>query len=319
MDIEVGVYFVAADNTESEVKGLERLPEVSGSYTTPSPGALVFVLDNSYSLFYEKDVEITVMLPDGAAATAAADDGGSTDCAVSAQSAESAESAETAEAASASLPGAATSRYTLYYWDGFTGRAEAAILLLADAGVQYTLNRDVKGFLYQGGNQSIPCFACPVLVDSGFALAQTTAIMEYLGRRHGYLPAEPQEQATALQLACNAADLWSEAYAARKSNDPATQATFISKRLVQWLAHLSSVLCHPPSSAYFGGAKPSYADFALLNAFRTCEFMFGKGCATSYPAAVAEWLERMVSRPPVAAYLASDRCEPVLYGDVAAS
>lgn len=301
MDIEVSVFFLADDKTESEVKPPDRVSEQSGSIMTPSPGKLVFVLDNSYSLFNEKDVEIKIMLP-GAAAT---DDGAS------------------ALAASAPPPTpasllASTNEYTLYYWEGFTGRAEGPILLLEDIGVKYTLDRDVKGFLYKGGNQSNPCFACPVLVHDGFALAQTTAIMEYLGRRHGYMPPEPREQASMLQLACTAADIWSEAYAARKSNDDATQTSFCSKRFVQWLEHLTCMLCHPPSSAYFGGAKPSYADFALLNAFRACEFMFGSECTVAYPAAVAEWVQRMVARPAVAAFLSSERCEPVLYGDVGA-
>lgn len=304
MDIEVSVYFLADDKTESEVKGPERVPDQSGSFMTPSPGKLVFVLDNSYSLFNEKDVEITITLP-GAAAT---DD--------------SVTAAPTAVAASVSspqvLPSGEVSGYRLYYWEGFTGRAEAPILLLEDIGVAYTLDRDVKGFLYKGGNQSNPCFACPVLVDNGFALAQTTAIMEYLGRRHGCLPAEPQQQAVTLQLACTAADIWSEAYAARKSNDAATQTTFLSKRLVQWLVHLASVLCHPPAPAYFGGVKPSYADFALLNAFRACEFMYGDGCAASYPAAVTAWMDRILRRPNIAAFLCSERCEPFLYAEVAA-
>jgi glutathione S-transferase len=307
MDIEVGVYFLAEDKSEAEVRGSERVAEQSGSFMTPSPGKLVFVLDNSYSMFNEKDVELTVMLP-GAAADhqKASDDGASPSAAASAESPQP-------------PPSGATSGYTLYYWAGFTGRAEAPILLLEDLGVKYMLDRDVKSFLYKGGNQSNPCFACPVLVDNGFALSQTTAIMEYLGRRHGRLPAEPREQASTLQLACTAADIWSEAYAARKSNDAATQTTFRSKRLAQWLAHLSTVLCHPPSPLYFGGAHPSYADFALLNAFRACEFMFGAGCASAYPAAVAEWLDRMLKRPAIAAFLSSERCEPVLYADVAAS
>jgi glutathione S-transferase len=307
MDIEVSVYFLADDKTESEVKGPERVPDQSGSFMTPSPGKLVFVLDNSYSLFNEKDVEITIMLPGAAAA----------DDSVSATAAPVATMVPVAS--QQVLPSGKASGYRLYYWEGFTGRAEAPILLLEDIGVKYTLDRDVKGFLYKGGNQSNPCFACPVLVDNGFALAQTTAIMEYLGRRHGCLPAEPQHQAVTLQLACTASDIWSEAYAARKSNDAATQSTFRSKRLVQWLAHLSSVLCHPPAPAYFGGVRPSYADFAVLNAFRACEFMHGSGCAASYPAAVAAWMDRMLRRPNIAAFLSSERCEPFLYAEVAAS
>jgi hypothetical protein len=55
--------------------------------------------------------------------------------------------------------------YTLYYWPGFTGRVEAAMLLLEDAGVPYTLDRDPAAFLAGQGqagakNQGFPAFAC---------------------------------------------------------------------------------------------------------------------------------------------------------------
>lgn len=126
----------------------------AGSYLTPGPGKLVFVLDNSYSLFNDKDIEVAVMLPGG-------------------QPAEPAAAASAAVAPAPALsPVAAASGTTIVYWEGFSGRAEAPILLLEDAGVPYTLNRDVKDFLYKGGNQGRPCFACPVLVDDGFELAQ---------------------------------------------------------------------------------------------------------------------------------------------------
>ena len=120
MDIEVSVYFLADDKTESEVKGPERVPDQSGSFMTPSPGKLVFVLDNSYSLFNEKDVEITIMLP----GAAAADDN------VSATAAPVATMVPVAS--QQVLPSGKASGYRLYYWEGFTGRAEAPILLLED-------------------------------------------------------------------------------------------------------------------------------------------------------------------------------------------
>jgi hypothetical protein len=58
----------------------------------------------------------------------------------------------------------------------------------------------------------------------------------------------------------------------------------------------------------------------MLNAFRAIEFMFGAAaCSSAYPTAVAEWQGRMLARPALAAFLASDRCEPVLYAELAAS
>ena len=48
-----------------EVAAAERAMERAGSYMTPAPGSLVFLLDNSYSFFNEKDVDITLLLPGG--------------------------------------------------------------------------------------------------------------------------------------------------------------------------------------------------------------------------------------------------------------
>ena len=69
----------------------------------------------------------------------------------------------------------------LVYHAGFTGRADAPMLLLEDAGVPYSLLRDVKGYCSSRGggdqNKGYPAFAAPALIDGDFTLAQTTAIM----------------------------------------------------------------------------------------------------------------------------------------------
>ena len=85
-------------------------------------------------------------------------------------------------------------------------------------------NRDVTGVppheppvaakkpfqLYLEDGTGFPAFACPVLTKGHFAVAQTPAIMEYLGKKHGYLPDGAEAQANCLQMALNAADLWAE-------------------------------------------------------------------------------------------------------------
>ena len=94
----------------------------------------------------------------------------------------------------------------------------------------------------------VPPFFCPILRDGDFTLAQTPAIMEFLGRKHGYIPDGAEEQANCLQLALNAADIWAECYPARQSEDEGKEYT--ETRLPKWLSTLE--LFHDKTSG--GGA-----------------------------------------------------------------
>ena len=71
---------------------------------------------------------------------------------------------------------------------GFSGRAEPVLLLLEDAGVEYTYSRDERYLLKRDGPKEwpgpgAPPFATPVLTDGDFAIAQTTAVLEYVVTR----------------------------------------------------------------------------------------------------------------------------------------
>ena len=46
--------------------------------------------------------------------------------------------------------------------------------------------------------------------------------------------------------------------------------------------------------------------------------MFGASCADRYPEAISAWRAAMDQRPRLAAFLASERCEPVLYPELLA-
>ena len=72
--------------------------------------------------------------------------------------------------------------------------------------------------------------------------------MEFLGRKHGYIPEGAEEQANCLQLALNAADIWAECYPARQSEDEGKEYT--ETRLPKWLSTLE--LFHDKTSG--GGA-----------------------------------------------------------------
>ena len=126
------------------------------------------------------------------------------------------------------------------------------------------------------------------------------------------IPAGVEEQANCLQLALNAADIWSEAYSARRADEDAMK-TYLSERLPRWLDTLE--LFHDKTSnggVYFFGDEPTYADFELLNSLNILDFMFG---FEEFGDTLDAWKDAMESRPGVSAYLAS--CEPVLYPQVA--
>lgn len=220
--------------------------------------------------------------------------------------------------------------YELHYWGGneafkfpdFTGRAEPAILLLEDANVPYEFVRhDItsakKPFqLYLGDHPGFPAAACPVLVKGNFSLAQTPAIMEFLGRQHGYLPDGSEAQANCLQMALNAADMWAEGYKMRQEEDMGQE--FLDSRLPMWVPIISSSIDKTPAPFLFG-AQLSYADFELLNAFNVLEYCYGKQeMEKTYTPAIKDWMAAVRAVPSIAKYYKGVK-EQVLYPLVAAS
>ena len=203
--------------------------------------------------------------------------------------------------------------YTLYYWPSFTGRVEPILLLLEDAGEAYDLVRDLSTVTgTDSDGVGVPAFACPVLRRGNFTLAQTTAILEYLGRQHGYMPRGGAEaDANCLQLALNAADIWQEAYKARR--EPDEGAEYLRERLGLWLANLAAFFAKTSGPGpFFFGPEPTFADFAVLNALNILVYMFAAG--PLFPPELLAWKAAMEARPGVAANL--ETTEPVLYDQV---
>ena len=174
------------------------------------------------------------------------------------------------------------------------------------------MHRDVKAWkatnAAAGGD---PCFAAPMLTHGGaqFALAQTTAIMAYLGEALGYTPDGLEARMHVLQAAQNAADVWAEGY-----NPSARWLDADMQRFEAWVREFDAALGADGDGTYFGGGvEPSYADFAVLNALRTMDFMYAARtkAAVAACARVAAWYQRIPTRPNVAKFLAT--AEPVLY------
>eukprot|EP00936_MAST-01D_sp_MAST-1D-sp1_P000689 g689.t1 len=206
---------------------------------------------------------------------------------------------------------------TVVYHKGFTGRGEAPMLLLEDAGVPYTMMRDMRAFKEQNKAAGrFPCFAAPALVHGDVAMSQTTAIMYYLGNALGYAPSGAVDAVHCLQIAENAADVWAESYTKPVDEFTACTGRCPNGRHMSWFSELEANLKASANggNTYFGGgAEPTYADFAVLNAIRTVQFMMEAQAADALKSCplLSAWMARIVARPRIASYLSS--CEPVLY------
>jgi glutathione S-transferase len=100
--------------------------------------------------------------------------------------------------------------YRLFYW-AKRGRGEQVRLLLNDLGQDYEdihvaigdefkqMREEGPGTLYFG--------SVPMLQDGDFKLAQGPAIMNYLGRKHGIMPRDPQAAAKTEAMVLGAEDM----------------------------------------------------------------------------------------------------------------
>lgn len=104
--------------------------------------------------------------------------------------------------------------YTLYYWSApFRGQFVRAVL--AFAGRTWTEAGDAEiGRLMEGrvGDMPIPFMGPPLLVDhaADIAIAQTPAILFYLGETLDLLPETPGDRALTLKIAADANDVIDE-------------------------------------------------------------------------------------------------------------
>jgi len=178
--------------------------------------------------------------------------------------------------------------YKLFYWKGFSGRAEPVFLLLEDGKIPYEyVCEDAKAKMNSESSYSSHAF--PQLEKGGFVLSQTTAIMKYLGEVHGYDGETPEERSHVLQVASNASDIWVEGYGTRKDNKGIGMSsdsgkafwTGEGKRGEMWLQRLETNL-NATEGDYFFGNKITYADFCVMNALEVLRWMYGEHFETEY-------------------------------------
>jgi glutathione S-transferase len=222
--------------------------------------------------------------------------------------------------------------YELYYWPEIQGRGEFVRLALEDAGATYldvarqpggmqALLRFIQGAKGTPAGATLP-YAPPFLRDGKLVIAQTAAILHYLGPRLGLAPATEAGQMAALQHQLTIADWAAEAhdthhpvsvelyYEDQKPEALRRSQAFLQKRLPKFLDYFERVLSRSGRRQhYLTGARCSYADLSLFQMVQGLEYAFPKGFARAARKApkVMALAERVAARPRLKGYLASPR------------
>lgn len=226
-------------------------------------------------------------------------------------------------------------RYELYYWSQIQGRGEYIRLALEDAGADYVDvarlpagadagERAIERVLRAARDGRTP-FAPPILKAGRLLIAQTAAILQYLGPRLDLVPKAEAARLWTHQLQLTLADLVGEAhdvhhpiasglyYHQQKREALRRAADFREQRLPKFLGYFESVLrSNPAGDRHLVGRAVSYADLSLFQVMAGLDYAFPRAMARmrrTHPRLVALH-DRIARRPRIAAYLASERRVP---------
>jgi glutathione S-transferase len=232
-----------------------------------------------------------------------------------------------------------TNEYGLYYWPDIQGRGEFVRLALEAAGARYldvarlpasagggypALVRVLKGAL----GPRVP-FAPPVLRAGRVVVAQTAAILRFLGPRLGLVPAEESARLWADQLQLTLADLVEETH---QTHHPVTVSLyfeqqrrearrrswyFTRERIPKFLGYFERVLAHG-DGRHLVGRRLSYVDLSMFQMMEGLRYAFPRTMRRLAPRLkrLEGLRERVREQPRIAAYLASPRRLPFSEDDL---
>ncbi|PCE28852.1 glutathione S-transferase [Paraburkholderia acidicola] len=225
--------------------------------------------------------------------------------------------------------------YRLYYWDGLQGRGEFVRLALEEAGADYVevARGDEAAGLGTGAmmarlgskDETHPPFAPPFLQDGELIVSQTANILFYLGPKLGLAPRDEGLRFIANGLQLTIADMVTEAhdthhplasnlyYEDQKDAAKIRASDFIDHRIPKFMRYFERVIKQNPASEDFlVGDALTYVDLSMFQLIDGLMYAFPRATkrfGTQYPKLAALYA-RVIARPRIAAYLASDRRLP---------
>lgn len=220
-------------------------------------------------------------------------------------------------------------RYELHYWPTIQGRGEFVRLALEAAGAAYAdVARTPGGMrrmlaLMEGEGASVhPPFAPPILKHGRTVVAQTAAILHYLGPRLGLVPAGESARLWAHQLQLTIADFVLEVhdthhpvsvglyYEDQKPESKRRAKAFRAERMPKFLGYFERVLAANRGRSV--GRSLSYPDLSLFQVVEGLRYAFPRAMRTAERGCphLVRLHERVAALPRVAAYLASARRIP---------
>jgi glutathione S-transferase len=220
-------------------------------------------------------------------------------------------------------------KYKLYYWPEIQGRGEFIRLALEDAGAAYVDVARRRGGMASMmrilGKRSAqrPPFAPPFLAAGRQLIAQTPAILFFLGARHRLAPKNDADRLWVHQLQLTVADWLVEVhdvhhpigsglyYEEQKREAKRRAADFLAARLPKYLRYFEDILA-ANRGGFLLGMAVSYADLSLFQMVAGLRYAFPRSMARlerRHPRLSALHAQ-VAARPRLAAYLASDRRIP---------
>jgi glutathione S-transferase len=219
--------------------------------------------------------------------------------------------------------------YELYYWPSIQGRGEFVRLALEAAGAPYVDVARTPGGMkkmmrfLRGDEAGMLPFAPPFLRSGDVVLAQTSAILAWLGPRLGLVPEREAPRLAAEQIQLTIADLVAEAhdthhpiavslyYEDQKAAAAKRAGYFVRERIPKYLGWLERLL-ERSGGDWLLGDVVSYADLSAFQVLEGLSYAFPNGMkkVARKIRRVRALRDRVAALPRVAAYLASERRIP---------
>jgi len=215
---------------------------------------------------------------------------------------------ETKESDSASTSAAAKaaskSEYKLFYFNG-RGKAELMRLCMAYGNIQFDDIRFEDGDWAKFKTQ-MPFGQVPVLEVRGFKLAQSAAILQYLGRVVGLVPKDADSMTEAhIHMICEGARDVQEKFGPilyrfedKPEQKKAEMDKFEANDCPQWTAHFERML---GKNQYFIGDKMTLADLTVYHIFSEIQGHL-KNCLKDSPN-LAALVKRVGDHPSISKYV----------------